>query len=97
MKKLGNKIARVMSTDVERLVVKLVYEDGSTVDVSLASLFSPPRGLAAEVMRGGLFDKCYVESGALAWPNGLELCPDALLMENVALVAKRGGVQRRAR
>jgi len=25
-----------------------------------------------------MFDKCFVEMGALAWPNGFELCPDAL-------------------
>jgi hypothetical protein len=30
--------------------------------------------------RGGMFEKCLVELGALAWPNGFELCPDALKM-----------------
>lgn len=24
------------------------------------------------------FGRCFVESGDLAWPNGYELCPDAL-------------------
>jgi len=30
-----------------------------------------PKGLAAEVIKGGIFERCFVESGALAWPNGL--------------------------
>jgi hypothetical protein len=49
-----------------------------------------------EVMRGGLFERCYVESGALTWPNGLELCPDALLMEQIA-PERQGRVLRRTR
>ncbi len=89
MKKWGNKIQRVLAADAETFTVKLAYADGSTVEVSLASLFQSPRGLAAEVMRGSLFDKCYVESGALAWPNGLELCPDALLIERAAPAVKK--------
>ena len=97
MKKWGNKIQRVLATNAETFAVKLAYADGSTVEVTLASLFQSPRGLAAEVMRGSLFDKCFVESGALAWPNGLELCPDALLMEQAASPVKRDHVRRRAR
>ena len=40
--------------------------------------FENPKGLAAEILKGGMFDKCFLELGALAWPNGFELCPDAL-------------------
>ena len=97
MKKWGNKIKKVVSVDAERLVVTLAYVDGVTVEISLASLFQTPRGLAAEVMRGGLFERCYVESGALAWPNGLELCPDALLMEQVAPVRQGRALRRTSR
>jgi len=46
--------------------------------VSLRDIFESPKGLAAEILMGGVFDKCFVELGALAWPNGYELCPDAL-------------------
>lgn len=79
MKKWGNKIERVVAADAETFVARLTYTDGSTVNVALASLFESPRGLAAAVARSNLFAKCYVASGALAWPNGLVLCPDALL------------------
>lgn len=95
MKKWGNKIERVISANAETFEVKLAYTNGSMVDVSLASLFQSPRGLAAEVVRGNLFAKCYVESGALAWPNGLELCPDALLMEAVPPATRRRSARAR--
>ena len=47
---------------------------------TLAPLFRKRgrRLLPLEILRGHLFDRCFVESGALAWPNGYELCPDAL-------------------
>ncbi|MFW5921121.1 MAG: DUF2442 domain-containing protein [Polyangiales bacterium] len=74
----GHKIAAVRDVDSDRFRVRLRYEDGYEGEVDLASLFTHPKGLAAEVLRGAMFDKCFVESGALAWPNGLELCPDAI-------------------
>ncbi|MBN1962054.1 MAG: DUF2442 domain-containing protein [Deltaproteobacteria bacterium] len=95
MKKWGNKIKKVIAADAEKLIVKLAYDDGTKIEVSLANIFAQPRGLAAEVMRGGLFERCYVESGALAWLNGLELCPDALLMD-YATPVKQTRVSRRA-
>lgn len=78
MKELGNKILRIGSVDVDTFSVKLSFTDGFSGRASLAPIFSKPKGLAAEIMRGGMFDKCFVEAGALAWPNGFELCPDAI-------------------
>jgi len=87
MKKFGHKIANVISADQETYKVKLKYTDGVSGEVDLSTVFSHPKGLVAEVVKGQLFEKCFVESGGLAWPNGLELCPDALRMK---LVTKRG-------
>lgn len=50
MKKWGNKIERVLAADPGTLKVRLAYVDGSTFEVSLASIFGAPRGLAAEVI-----------------------------------------------
>ena len=76
--KLGNKIVKIISIDVASFDVKLKYANGKVITVGLEEIFQRPRELAAEVLAGGMFEKCFVESGALAWPNGLELCPDAL-------------------
>lgn len=78
--KLGNKIKKIMNVDGENFSVKLKFADGSIVTVSMKHIFEKPKGLAAEVLRGGMFEKCFLESGALAWPNGLEFCPDAMIM-----------------
>lgn len=80
MKKIGNKIKKVLGVNQESFSVRLQFGDGSISTVSLKGLFAKPKGLTAEILRGGMFEKCFVELGALAWPNGFELCPDALKM-----------------
>ncbi|MBK7963550.1 MAG: DUF2442 domain-containing protein [Bdellovibrionales bacterium] len=78
--KLGNKIEKIISADAESFRIKIKYTDGQKGEVDLSFLFSKPKNLAVEIVKGQLFERCYVESGALAWPNGFELCPDALRM-----------------
>lgn len=73
-----NKIEVILVVDRERYAVKLRFADGQDGTVSLAHLFEEPRGLTAEILKGDMFAKCFIENGALAWPNGFELCPDAL-------------------
>lgn len=85
--KLGNKIEKILSADEDTFKVKLKYTDGLVGEVDLSPLFSKPKNLTAEIIKGQIFEKCYVESGALAWPNGFELCPDALRMK---LKARKG-------
>lgn len=77
-KDLLNKISKITNIDSEKFRVELLFEDGSACEVSLAHIFTSPKGLASEIIRGNLFERCFVESGALAWPNGFELCPDSL-------------------
>ncbi|MBM4251978.1 MAG: DUF2442 domain-containing protein [Deltaproteobacteria bacterium] len=78
MVKLGREIIRILDTNAESFSVKVEYDDGAIIDVRMGHIFDKPKGLATEILRGGMFDKCFLESGALAWPNGLELCPDAM-------------------
>lgn len=58
--------------------LRIAFSDGAGGKISLRHIFEHPRGLAAEIVKGGFFAKCFVQDGALAWPNGFELCPDAL-------------------
>ena len=80
MAKLGSEITRILGTNSESFCVKVEFDDGAVIDIPMGHIFEKPKGLAAEILRGGMFDKCFLESGALAWPNGLELCPDAMRM-----------------
>lgn len=76
--KLGNFISKVVSANAESFIVHLKFADETTGAVDLSRIFDHSKGLSAEILRGGMFDQCYVENGALAWPNGFELCPDTV-------------------
>ena len=88
--KLGTRIRRVKRVDAERYRVAVEYTDGFTGTVDLGFVFehAAEKPLVAEILRGGLFGRCFVESGALAWPNGYELCPDAV---RVRIIEQRRG------
>jgi hypothetical protein len=78
--KLGTQIARITGVQPETYRVAVEYSDGFKGTVDLTFPFSDASGkpLVSEILRGDLFSKCFVESGALAWPNGYELCPDSV-------------------
>ncbi len=76
--KLGRKIASIESVDAASFRVRLRFRPGGVLEVDLGRLFARPKGLCAEILRGAFFGRCFLEDGALAWPNGFELCPDAL-------------------
>lgn len=78
MTKIGNKIVRISNPTLDNFTIDVEFQDGFSGTVSLRHVFDAPRGIAAEVLTGGIFHQCFVESGALAWPNGLEFCPDSI-------------------
>ncbi len=79
--KLGNKLKKVSKPRLDGFKVYLEFTDGDKGTISLDSIFSQPKNQAAEILVGQMFEQCFVESGALAWPNGFELCPDFLFQE----------------
>lgn len=78
MKTWGNKVTKIITVDTDGYCLTLRFEDGATGTVCLSDIFDKPKGLSADILKGGMFEHCFVESGAVAWPNGFELCPDAL-------------------
>lgn len=69
--------------DPYHFVLKIKFDDQSIEKISLTHIFEHPKGLTSEILRGGFFHQCFIENGALAWPNGFELCPDALRLWSV--------------
>ena len=60
-----------------RLVVRFV--DGATGTVDLSALIvSPDAGVFAPLRDRALFDQVNIEHGAVTWPGGLDLAPDAM-------------------
>lgn len=84
MKKFGNEIQEVLAVDADSHAVTLRFDDGTVGQVSLAHLFDRPKGLTADILKGGMFSMCFLDNGALAWPNGFELCPDALRARSIS-------------
>ncbi len=76
----GCQIQQIQEVNGESFSVRVVYTDGKVFDIPLAGIFAKPKHLATEILRGNFFERCFLESCALAWPNGLELCPDAMRM-----------------
>ena len=87
MKRFGNEIQEVIDLDAESFQVTLRFDDGTVRRVSLAHLFDRSKGLAADILKGGMFSLCFLDNGALAWPNGFELCPDALRARSKSTLA----------
>lgn len=78
MRNLGNQIIDILDRIPDLCAVTLRFKDGFEGTVVLDQLFDSGEGLAAEIISRDLFQSCFVQKGALAWPNGLELCPDAI-------------------
>ena len=74
-------MALIRNRDVQPLggaVVRLVLSDGTTVERDLSALLT---GAVFERVRAddASFRSVRVEAGALAWPNGADLCPDTVI------------------
>ncbi len=71
---------RVASAEAhEGFVLSVRFLDGVEGKVDLTSLIASPKaGVFAELRDKDLFDALKVEGGAVTWPNGLDLAPDAM-------------------
>lgn len=78
--KLGNKLKKILKIEKDKFIIYVEFNDGVKGKFNCEFLFNKPQGLASEILIGNFFDKCFIENGALAWPNGLELCPDSVKM-----------------
>lgn len=56
----------------------LTFSDGATARWSAADLIARNTELTAPLADPIYFARAFIEAGALAWPNGLELSPAAL-------------------
>jgi Protein of unknown function (DUF2442) len=56
-----------------------VFNDGTRGEIDLKSLiFKDSAGVFKALRDKDLFNQLYLHHGALTWPNGLDLAPDAL-------------------
>ena len=72
---------RVVDIDViSRFVLRLTFEDGRIGEVDLGRFAG--KGVFASWITPGEFESVFVGNGGeLCWPNGADLCADALYMQ----------------
>ncbi|AHF00442.1 hypothetical protein THIAE_00580 [Thiomicrospira aerophila AL3] len=59
--------------------IKLAFSDGTEGVFNLANYLKNRRGELLEKLKDELFAaRCFIDAGALCWPNGLELSPQRL-------------------
>jgi hypothetical protein len=78
--KLGNAIIKINKKDALSFKVVVTFADRKKETIDLSFIFENPKKskLIKNILAGQMFNKAFIENGALAWPNGYELCPDAL-------------------
>ncbi len=69
------RIRRVAALPGFRL--RLTLTDGSVVERDITALLEGP--LFGVIREAELFSKARVAGGAIAWPNGADICPDLLI------------------
>jgi len=70
------KITHIQSAGPAQL--DLTFSDGSIARWSATDLIARDTELTAPLADPAYFARAFIEAGALAWPNGLELSPAAL-------------------
>ena len=58
--------------------LQLVFSDGATTLWSAADLIARDTVMTRPLADPAYFARAFIESGALAWPNGFELSADSL-------------------
>jgi hypothetical protein len=56
----------------------LTFSDGTAAHWSAAALIARDTVMTRPLADPAYFARAFIEGGALAWPNGFELSPDAL-------------------
>lgn len=59
-------------------IVRLSFSDGATAGWSAADYIARGTVMTRPLADPAFFARAFLESGALAWPNGFELSADAL-------------------
>ncbi len=73
------KLTAIQPMDEGRL--ELAFSDGSHGVWSAAELIARDTVLTKALVEPAYFARAFIEAGALAWPNGLELAPWTLQAE----------------
>ena len=62
-------------------VLRVTFSDGCSAVHDFARFKNEHNNVAAPLADPDYFARVFLDYGALTWPNGFDMCPDALRME----------------
>jgi hypothetical protein len=74
-----NKVTKVEPLGGFRL--RIQFKDGATGEHDFADMMEQPGPMLDPLRDPTVFARVHLEYGAPTWPNGYDMCPDALRMD----------------
>ena len=80
---------------ISGFIVSTRFDDGTEKCIDISQWFKGPVFEPLKDLK--LFKKLFVEAGTLAWPNGVDIAPEALYAARVALKKRHNKPSQRTR
>ena len=80
---------------ISGFIVATRFDDGTEKSIDISQWFKGPVFEPLKDMR--FFKKLFVEAGTLAWPNGVDIAPEALYAAREATMKKHNKPSQRTR
>lgn len=85
----------VAAIHVRDFIVHATFDDGTEKNVDISKWFKGP--VFEPLKNPKTFKKFFIEAGTLAWPNGVDIAPEALYSAREALSGHNKSVERKRR
>lgn len=74
---MNHKILKVLTSDH---VLICTFEDGSLIKYDMTQTVKEKGEMISPLRDLKFFSKAFVECGAVAWPNGFDICPNSIYL-----------------
>lgn len=82
---MNHKILKVKTQEF-KLICR--FDDGSVVVYDMTGVVGESGPMIDPLKEKRFFKKAFVESGAVTWPNGYDICPNLIYQKGLHLVAR---------
>lgn len=82
---MNHKILKVKTEDFK---LTCWFDDGEVVVYDMTGLAVESGSMIEPLKEKTFFKKAFVESGAVTWPNGYDICPNLIYQDGLHLAAR---------
>lgn len=79
---MNHKLLKVKAKDFK---LTCWFEDGSVVFYDMTETFKESGPMIEPLKKKRFFEKAFIESGAVIWPNGYDICPNLIYQKGIRL------------